>query len=175
MANGYTYVSVPNNQTLSLNSTTNTLNITGSNGIVITTDSVTNSVNINLASTSPIPNLSVTNSLTINPSTTGALNNVVIGGVTPRSATFSSLTATGATSLSPANATVTISPTGTGTLVVNPATTGTINNVNIGSVAPSTGRFTTVTLTSTPGTTPTSAVTRGQLNALIAAYGVALN
>jgi hypothetical protein len=47
--------------------------------------------------------------------------------------------------------------------------------VNIGSVVPSTGRFTTVTLTNAPGTTPTSAVTRGQLNALIAAYGVALN
>ena len=175
MANGYTYVSVPTQDTLSLNSTTNTLNITGSNGIVITTDTVTNSVNINLASTSPIPDLTVTNTLTINPSTTGALNNVIIGGVTPRSATFSSLTTTGATSLSPANATVTISPTGSGTLIVNPATTGTINNMNIGSIVPSTGRFTTVTLTGAPGLSPTSAITRGQLSALIAAYGVALH
>jgi hypothetical protein len=47
--------------------------------------------------------------------------------------------------------------------------------MNIGSIVPSTGRFTTVTLTGTPGLSPTSAITRGQLNALIAAYGIALH
>jgi hypothetical protein len=42
------------------------------------------------------------------------------------------LTATGTVALSPANATVTISPTGSGSFVVAPATAGSIDNVTIG-------------------------------------------
>lgn len=64
-----------------------------------------------------------------------------IGGVTPGSATFTSLTATGAVSLSPANANVVASPTGTGTVTIAPATAGSINNVSIGAVTPQNGTF----------------------------------
>jgi len=42
------------------------------------------------------------------------------------------LTAAGTVSLTPANTSVTISPTGTGTVTIAPATAGTINNVTIG-------------------------------------------
>jgi hypothetical protein len=60
-----------------------------------------------------------------------------------------------ATNITPANAAVAISPTGTGTvaispagaLTVNPTTASTINNVSIGATTALTGRFTDVTLT----------------------------
>lgn len=51
-------------------------------------------------------------------------------------------TATGAASLSPANANITISPTGTGTVTINPATAGTLNNIAIGGTTPRAGTFT---------------------------------
>jgi len=175
MANGYTYITVPTQTTLSLNATSNTLNITGSNGVTITTSTVTNTLALSLASNSPIPDLSVSNSLTLNPSTTGALDNIVIGATTPRAATFNTLTTTSTTTLSPASATVTISPTGTGTVVINPNSTGTIDNMNIGASVAGTGRFTSVTVTGAPGNSPTSAVTKGSVAALVAAYGIALS
>jgi Collagen triple helix repeat (20 copies)/Chaperone of endosialidase len=48
------------------------------------------------------------------------------------SGTFGSLTATGVVSLSPAGANVTVSPTGSGTVTIAPATLGQINNMQIG-------------------------------------------
>jgi hypothetical protein len=51
-----------------------------------------------------------------------------------------------ATNITPANAAVAISPTGTGTVTINPATASTINNTSIGATTASTGRFTSVTL-----------------------------
>jgi hypothetical protein len=55
------------------------------------------------------------------------------------------LTLDGAFNMNPANATIQISPTGTGTVTINPATSGTINNMAIGGTTPTTGAFTTVT------------------------------
>ncbi len=51
--------------------------------------------------------------------------------------------------MSPANQTVTISPTGTGSFVVNPATAGTIDNVAIGNTTAAAGHFTTLNSSST--------------------------
>jgi hypothetical protein len=59
------------------------------------------------------------------------------------------LTLDGAFNMNPSNATIQISPTGTGTLTVNPATAGTINNMAIGGTTPAAGAFTTLTA-STP-------------------------
>jgi hypothetical protein len=59
------------------------------------------------------------------------------------------LTLDGAFNMNPANATIQISPTGTGTLTVNPATAGTINNMAIGGTTPAAGAFTTFSITST--------------------------
>jgi hypothetical protein len=47
--------------------------------------------------------------------------------------------------INPANALVNISPTGTGTVTINPATAGTINNTSIGATTPSTVNATTIT------------------------------
>jgi hypothetical protein len=60
-----------------------------------------------------------------------------------------------ATNINPANAAVSISPTGTGTvaispagaLTINPTAASTINNTSIGATTASTGRFTSVTAT----------------------------
>lgn len=60
-----------------------------------------------------------------------------------------------ATNITPANAAVAISPTGTGTvaispagaLTINPTTASTINNTSVGATIASTGRFTSVTAT----------------------------
>ena len=59
------------------------------------------------------------------------------------------LTLDGAFNMNPANANIQISPTGTGTLTVNPATVGTMNNMAIGGSTPLAGAFTTLSATST--------------------------
>jgi hypothetical protein len=59
------------------------------------------------------------------------------------------LTLDGAFNMNPANATIQISPTGTGTLTVNPATAGTMNNMAIGGSTPLAGAFTTLSANST--------------------------
>ena len=57
----------------------------------------------------------------------------------------------GAFNMNPANATISIAPTGTGTLTVNPATAGTINNMAIGGTTPAAGAFTTLSTTTAIG------------------------
>jgi hypothetical protein len=52
-----------------------------------------------------------------------------------------------ATNINPANAAVNISPTGSGTVTINPATASTMNNVAIGGTTALAGRFTTITAT----------------------------
>jgi hypothetical protein len=52
-----------------------------------------------------------------------------------------------ATNINPANAAVAISPTGTGTVTINPATASTMNNVAIGGTTPLAGTFTALTAT----------------------------
>jgi hypothetical protein len=59
------------------------------------------------------------------------------------------LTLDGAFNMNPANATISIAPTGTGTLTVNPATAGTMNNMAIGGSTPAAGAFTTLSTNST--------------------------
>jgi len=59
------------------------------------------------------------------------------------------LTLDGAFNMTPANYNVVISPTGTGTLTVNPATAGTINNMAIGGTTAAAGSFTTLAASST--------------------------
>lgn len=70
-----------------------------------------------------------------------------IGGTTPGAGTFTTLTATAAVALSPANANVVLSPTGTGVVTISPATAGTMNKVAIGGTTPLAGAFTTLSAT----------------------------
>ena len=62
-----------------------------------------------------------------------------------------------AININPANAQVDISPTGTGTVRINPATAGTINNTSIGATTPATGKFSTLESTGTGSFGTTSA------------------
>lgn len=138
-----------------------------------TTLTATSTVNLNSSNATITLSPTGTGTITIAPATTGSMNNVTIGNVTPAAATFTTLTATGNINMSGNNATVTISPVGTGTLIVNPTVTGNINNVSIGSTTAAAGRFTTLTMTSQPAG-PNSAVTFGYAAALAAAYGMAM-
>jgi hypothetical protein len=170
----YTYIAVSGQNTIGLNATTNTLTVAAGNGLAITTNTSSNTLTFNISPTISIANLSVTNTLNINPSTTGTLDNITIGATTPKAGTFSSLITTNSVNLSPANAQVTISPTGTGQLVIAPANGGTLDNVIIGSITPAAGTFTNVALSSTQQFASNSAVTKNFATALAAAYGIAM-
>jgi len=170
----YTYIAVSGQNTIGLNATTNTLTVVGNNGIAVTTNSSTNTLTFNISPTISIQNLSVTNTLTINPATTGTLDNITIGTTTPKAGTFSSLTATNVVNLTPANANVTISPTGSGQLIISPVAGGTLDNVIIGSVTPAAATFTNVALSTTQQFASNSAVTKNFATALAAAYGIAM-
>jgi hypothetical protein len=52
--------------------------------------------------------------------------------------------------ITPANALVNISPTGTGTVTINPTASGTINNITIGATTAAAGSFTNLTTTNAP-------------------------
>jgi hypothetical protein len=65
----------------------------------------------------------------------------------PVSAT--TLTASSTVTLSPANANVAISPTGTGSVTIAPATAGTLNNIAIGGSSAAAGTFLALTATGT--------------------------
>lgn len=170
----YTYIAVAGQNTIGLNATTNTLTIASGGGIAVTTNASTNTLTLSVSPNISVTNLNVTNTLNINPSTTGTLDNIAIGAITPRPATFTALTATNTVNLNPANANVTISPTGTGRLIVAPAGGGTLDNVVIGSITPVAGTFTNVALSSTQQFASNSAVTKNFATALAAAYGIAM-
>jgi hypothetical protein len=61
------------------------------------------------------------------------------------------LTLDGPFNMNPANASISIAPTGTGTATINPATAGTINNMAIGGTTPAAGAFTSVTASTAIG------------------------
>lgn len=70
----------------------------------------------------------------------------------------SNLTLEVATNINPANAAVSIAPTGTGTVTINPATAGTMNNMIIGGTTAAAATVTTLTATSDSSFTSTGAV-----------------
>ena len=98
-------------------------------------------------------------------------HNGTVGATTPNTGAFTTLTASGAVTLSPASAAVAISPTGTGTvaispagaLTVNPTAASTINNCSIGATTASSGSFTSLTATSRAGVLATAARTAGSV------------
>jgi hypothetical protein len=170
----YTYIAVAGQNTIGLNATTNTLTVASGGGIAITTNTSTNTLSFSISPSISVANLNVTNTLNINPSTLGSLDNIAIGATTPRAGTFSALTATGVVNLTPANANVTISPSGTGRLIIAPAGGGTMDNVVIGGTTPAAATFTNVALSSTQQFASNSAVTKNFATALAAAYGIAM-
>jgi hypothetical protein len=87
---------------------------------------------------------STTPTLTLVSTGVGTIDNMNIGATTRGTGAFTTLSATNTVGLSPANANVTISPTGTGVLTLSSGTVGTLNNVNIGNVTRGTAAFTTL-------------------------------
>jgi hypothetical protein len=75
----------------------------------------------------------------------GTVDNTAIGSAAPSSGAFTTLSASGA---------VTLSPTGSAVVTINPATLGSINKMTIGATTPESGKFTTAQAT-TSVTTPT--------------------
>jgi hypothetical protein len=74
---------------------------------------------------------------------TGFYGNLVGGTISG-----TTLTASSTVTLSPNNANVTLSPSGTGTTTISPAGGGSINNMTVGATTASTGKFTTLEATS---------------------------
>ena len=107
-----------------------------------------------------------TGTVTISPATTGTINNVAVGAASPNAATVSALTLNSTGSFVSNGQTITISPTGTGTVAFNPANLGSINNVSIGTTTPADGSFTTITVLN-PSTTGNQLITLSQLQAIL--------
>ncbi len=76
---------------------------------------------------------------------------------------LSSLTVGGALSVTPANANVTLSPTGTGTVTIAPATAGAMNNVVIGASTPLAGTFTTLDASGSVTATSGAFISKGSV------------
>jgi hypothetical protein len=126
-------------------------------GTVTMNPSVTGNINnINIgattAATGRFSTLSATTSASINPtgnvtvSPTGAVTISPSGSTTIGTAGVAT-NLVGQISATTNNQTISFSPTGTGTIIVNPATTGAIDNVAVGATTASTGRFTSATVT----------------------------
>lgn len=114
--------------------------------IAITTNPTTRTLTLTATN---YPSMTVTGTFVSTISgNTNTMDNTVIGGATPYPAYFTALTAVGQVNLTPPNANVTISPTGTGRIVVAPVVAGTMDRVVIGSSLPTTATFSSLTITS---------------------------
>ena len=130
---------VPGQSTLTSDFVFSKMNFVNTDGsLTITTNATTNVLTLNLTSLS---NLSVTGTFVVNPTTGGNIGNTHIGNIVNRAGTFTELTAAGPVTMTDGNQQITMSPTGTGTVTINPATTSTINNVQIGLTTPRAGTF----------------------------------
>ena len=70
-----------------------------------------------------------------------------IGNISGGTGSFTTVAASSTVNLSPANANVTLSPTGSGTVTLSPAGGGSINNISVGSTTASTGNFSSLGVT----------------------------
>ena len=121
----------------SSSTTTGTLVVTGGVGVSGTIYGALNSTNVTL-------------------STTGTINGISVGATSRSTGAFTTLDANSTVGLSGSNAQITISPTGTGSVAIAPATAGTINNMSIGASTRGSGAFTTLDANSTVGLSPSN-------------------
>ena len=156
----FTNITSPMQSTLTAAFILENLNIsTPEANIGITTVPGTNTVNFNLNS---LKGLTVTNSISITLPVASTINNVTVGSNTASAGTFTTITNNGTVSLVPYNTNVTLSPTLSGTVTINPATAGTIDNMNIGTATAKTARFSVLDITSTT-ISSNQLVTRGSI------------
>lgn len=152
---------VPGQPTLTSKFILETLTLGNTDGFIkFTLDPLTNTVALTVTGVSA---LTVTNSIS-STITSGTLDNVLIGSTNPSSITAFTLSVTQTSTLSPANGTVTMSPTGSGRVVFNPTVTGAINNVSFGGFSPAAARFKILKLSQAP-TLGTQLVSLGSIQA----------
>ena len=142
------------------------------------------SVGLSIAAKAKFTYLTATNVVTITDATESTASNigalVVTGGVGIEKNLYvgGSTNITGGlnvlsqANISPANATVYIQPTGAGSVVVSPATKGTIDNMDIGNNIPKTGNFTNLTVQVQEHIYSTATSTSTQTGALVVDGGV---
>jgi hypothetical protein len=152
------------------NTTTNNQSYTTSGSGTITIRSGTagsiNNMNIgaSTAGTGAFTSLSASSTVSGTGFSTYLASPPAIGGTAPAAGSFTQLTVTGS------NVSTTLSPTGTGSVTINPATIGSIDNMNIGSTTAGTGRFTTITSTVGTGTAPFTVASTTNVANLNASY-----
>jgi chloramphenicol 3-O-phosphotransferase len=134
--------------------TTNQITLTGTVFSLSTTIVTPGAFTASPVSANVVLSPTGTGVVTIGPATLGSLNNMTVGATVASTGAFTTLGATSTVTLSPASANVVLSPTGTGVVTINPATLGSIDNVNVGATTAGTGRFTTVQSTVATGTAP---------------------
>lgn len=88
--------------------------------------------------------------ITITSGTTGAINNMSIGAITASTGTFTALSATQTVGFNTTTNNQSYITSGAGTITITSGTTGAINNMSIGAITASTGRFTSVTVATEP-------------------------
>ena len=114
---------------------------------------------------SPTGSVGTINNTSVGVTTPAAGNFTTIGATSPGSGSFTTLSANSTTTLSPSNANVTISPSGTGAVTMAPNSAGSINNMSIGVTTQAAGSFTTLAssgLTTFTNGTQGSSATAGQ-------------
>lgn len=111
--------------------------VTGATGGTVTSVGGTGTVN-GLTLTGSV---TTTGNLTLG-GTLSLVSPPAIGSTTPNTGAFTALTCNSS------NVSVILSPTGTGSVTINPGTAGTINNMSIGATTAASGRFTGITATS---------------------------
>lgn len=151
---------------------TDVVTVTGATTTIANAASLSSTLGVT-GNTTLSGNLSLTGNnktVTLSPTGSGTVSIAPAGTLTLGAAGITS-TLEGNISAITSNQTVTLSPTGTGTVsiapagavTINPTSTGNINNMNIGATTAGTGRFSTLTTTST--STFNGAVTiNGNLN-----------
>lgn len=164
------------NLTVTNSFTSNTNTVSSLNNVVIgaltplagtfTQLTLTGETSVNSNNQQILVSPSGTGTVTINPSTTGSINNVIIGATSAKAISVTSLIANSTVQLISSDQTISMQPTGTGTVTINPANPGTMDNLTVGTTAPSTGRFTTITVLN-PSTTGNQLITLGQLQAIL--------
>lgn len=145
-AASFTTVSASSTATLAAVNASGTLT---ANGIL----TAANSVTLSPASHNVVLSPTGTGVVTVNPATAGTMDNVALGVSTPLAVHATTLGATGAVTLSPANAAVVLSPTGSGVVTIAPATLGTLDRMTVGGTVAAAGTFTTLIGTTISATT----------------------
>jgi hypothetical protein len=102
---------------------------------------------------------------------TDALSTIALTGTL----NVTGITSSAAATFSPANANVTLSPTGTGSVTIAPSSTGTINNVNIGGTTRGTAAFTTLTANNAVTLTQNATSTNTTTGSLVVTGGVGIS